>query len=541
MPEEWWRSGVIYQIYPRSFQDTSGDGIGDLEGVRRRLDYLDWLGVDAIWLSPFYPSPMKDFGYDVADYCDVDPLFGSMADFDRLLADAHSRGMKAIIDLVPNHTSDQHPWFLASRRSRSDPKRDWYLWRDPAPDGGPPNNWLSHFGGSGWTWDEATQQYYNHAFLPEQPDLNWRNPQLRAAMHEVMRFWLARGVDGFRVDVVSHLIKDDLSRDNPPNPAWPGQGPDITRLTQLYSANRPEIHDIIAGLRRVIDAYPDRVLIGEAYLPVDQLVAYYGAHNDGLHFPFNFHLFQTSWRADALGDLIARYEAALPQGAQPNWVLGNHDQRRIAGRLGEAQARIAAMLLLTLRGTPTLYYGDELGIGDIAIPKDRLRDPLALREAGANVGRDPARTPMQWDQTLYAGFSTHEPWLPLTENHAHRNVTRMKADAGSILSLYKNLLRLRRNCLALRAGEWRRLNAPENILAYERHEDNSHIIVALNFVSAPAHVPLPEKGVLLLSTQGDRKNEMIDSGVDLHGDEGVVIDVSQPTDITRRNVSQEQS
>lgn len=528
MPEEWWRNGVIYQIYPRSFQDTTGDGMGDLEGVRRRLDYLDWLGVEAIWLSPFYPSPMKDFGYDVADYCDVDPLFGSMPDFDRLLADAHRRGMKAIIDLVPNHTSDQHPWFLASRRSRSDPKRDWYLWRDPAPDGGPPNNWLSHFGGSGWTWDEATQQYYYHAFLREQPDLNWRNPQVRAAMHEIMRFWLERGVDGFRVDVVSHLIKDDLFRNNPPNPEWPGQGPDITRLTQLYSANRPEIHDIIAGMRGVIDAYPNSVLIGEAYLPVDQLVAYYGARNDELHFPFNFHLFQTPWRADALGDLIARYEAALPQGAQPSWVLGNHDQRRIAGRLGEAQARIAAMLLLTLRGSPTLYYGDELAIGDVVVPQDRQCDPWGRNEAAFKVSRDPERTPMQWDGTTYAGFSTHEPWLPLSEDHRTRNVAAMQSDARSMLCLYKNLLSTRRRRKALHDGDWRRLDAPEKILAYERRYGDERIFVALNIGAVAADVPLPAAGRLLLSTRSDRTDKRVEGVLRLRGDEGVVIDVSPP-------------
>ncbi len=526
MPETWWRSGVIYQIYPRSFQDTNGDGVGDLEGVRQRLDYLVWLGVDVLWLSPFYPSPMKDFGYDVADYGNVDPLFGGLEDFDRLLTEAHERGLRIIIDLVPNHTSDQHPWFLASRHSRSDPKRDWYLWRDPAPGGGPPNNWLSHFGGSGWTWDEATQQYYYHAFLREQPDLNWRNPQVRAAIHEIMRFWLRRGVDGFRVDVISHLIKDDLFRDNPPNPDWRGHGPDITRLTQLYSANRPELHEIIGELRRVIDAFPDRVLIGEVYLPIDQLVAYYGAQNDGLHFPFNFHLLQTPWRADALGALITRYEAALPLDAQPNWVLGNHDQRRVAGRLGEAQARIAAMLLLTLRGTPTLYYGDELGIGDIIIPEDRQRDPWGRREAAFNVSRDPARTPMQWNDTIYAGFSTHEPWLPLTADHALRNVATLRSDAHSILSLHKNLLALRRRCKALHSGDCRPLDAQEQILAYERYDDRERIFILLNLGADPTHVPLPADGRLLLSTQGDRTNDSIEGAVRLRGDEGVIITAS---------------
>lgn len=523
MPQNWWRSGVIYQIYPRSFQDATGDGVGDLEGVRRRLDYLVWLGVDALWLSPFYPSPMKDFGYDVADYCDVDPLFGSLADFDRLLAEAHARGLKVIVDLVPNHTSDRHPWFLASRRSLSDPKRDWYLWRDPAPDGGPPNNWLSHFGGAGWTWDELTGQYYYHSFLREQPDLNWRNTQVREAMHDVMRFWLRRGVDGFRVDVVSHLIKDALFRDNPPNPDWDGQGPDITRLTQFYSANRPELPGVIVGLRRVVDEFPDRVLIGEAYLPVDQIVAYYGEHNNGLNFPFNFHLLQTPWRAGALGDLIREYEAALPEGAQPNWVLGNHDQRRIADRLGEAQARVAAMLQLTLRGTPTLYYGDEIGIGKVIIPPESQCDPWGRNESACNVGRDPARTPMQWDRTDFAGFSSHEPWLPLSADHASRNVENMRVDERSILALYKNLLALRRDHKALRAGAWRRLFAPEKALTYERLFDGERIFVALNLDAAAVHIRLPAGGRLLVSTQGDRRDETTGVDVGLRGDEGVII------------------
>lgn len=524
MSREWWRRGAIYQIYPRSFQDATGDGVGDLEGIRQRLDYLDWLGVDALWLSPFYPSPMKDFGYDVADYCAVDPIFGSLKDFDRLLAETHQRGMRLIIDFVPNHTSDQHPWFLESRRSRDNSRRDWYLWRDPAPDGGPPNNWLSHFGGSGWTWDEATGQYYYHAFLREQPDLNWRNPQVRKAMHEIMQFWLRRGVDGFRVDVVSHLIKDDAFRDNPPNSDWTGDGPDITRLTQLYSANRFEVHRVIADMRRVVDSFPDRLLIGEVYLPIDQLVAYYGPRHKGLHFPFNFHLLQTPWRAHAIGDLIARYDAALPEGAQPSWVLGNHDQRRLAGRLGEAQARIAAMLLLTLPGTPTLYYGDEIGIGDVLIPPERQCDPWGLNEPAFKLSRDPARTPMQWDETQYAGFSSHEPWLPLTEDHVIRNVATMRNASGSILVLYKNLLTLRRHHIALQAGIWSRLPGPGQTLAYERRQEGERLFVALNLEGEAIHVPLPGVGRLLLSTHGDRIDEKIDGALTLRGDEGVIVE-----------------
>jgi glycosidase len=367
MTAHWWQTGVIYQIYPRSFQDTNGDGIGDLKGIERRLDYLASLGIDAIWISPIYPSPMADFGYDVADYCGVDSRFGALADFDDLLAQTHARGLKVLLDFVPNHTSDRHPWFVESRSSRDHPKRDWYIWRDAAPDGGPPNNWISDFGGSAWEWDEATRQYYYHAFLKEQADLNWRNPAVQAAMYDVMRFWFDRGVDGFRIDVLWHMVKAADFPDNPPNPAFqPGMG-EMHRVLQLHSTDQPEVHGIAADMRAIADSYSamgrgERVLIGEIYLPVNRLMHYYGWERAGVHLPFNFQLVDAPWEARVLATLIADYEAALPPGGWPNWVLGNHDRPRVAAKRGQAQARVAAMLLLTLRGTPTLYYGDELGL-----------------------------------------------------------------------------------------------------------------------------------------------------------------------------------
>src|SRR5512132_1208336 len=318
---KWWERGIIYQVYPRSFMDSDGDGVGDLAGIRSKLDYLQWLGVDAIWISPIFPSPMADFGYDVSDYTDIDPLFGTLAEFDTLVAEAHRRHLRVILDYVPNHTSDQHPWFIDSRSSLHHPKRDWYIWRDPAPDGGPPNNWRSEFGGSAWQRDERTGQYYYHAFLAAQPDLNWRNPAVRAAMHEVMRFWLRRGVDGFRVDVIWHLLKDARFRDNPLNPGFqPGQPPHHA-VIPLYTTDLPEVHEAIAGLRRVLDEFPDRVLLGEIYLPIERLVAYYGRELEGTHLPFNFTLLQARWRARDIAKLIEEYEAALPRGGWPNWVL----------------------------------------------------------------------------------------------------------------------------------------------------------------------------------------------------------------------------
>jgi alpha-glucosidase len=354
----WWESAVIYQVYPRSFQDTDDNGVGDLNGITGRLSYLVTLGVDAVWISPIFRSPMADFGYDISDYVDIDPVFGNMRDFDRLIAEAHERRIRVVLDFVPNHSSDQHPWFVESRGSRSSPKRDWYIWRDPAPGGGPPNNWLSEFGGSAWEFDEASGQYYYHAFLRSQPDLNWRNPEVAEAMCEVLRFWMRKGVDGFRVDVIWHLIKDAGFRDNPPNPSYrEGRAPHEA-LVPLNTTDLPEVHDIIAMLRRTIEEFPDRLLIGEIYLPVERLVAYYGRDLGGVHLPFNFALLNIRWEAKCIQSLVDEYEGALPKGGWPNWVLGNHDRPRIASRVGKRQAGVAAMLLLTLRGTPTIYYGD---------------------------------------------------------------------------------------------------------------------------------------------------------------------------------------
>jgi len=523
----WWKTAVVYHIYPRSFQDSDDDGVGDLKGVRDRLDYLVWLGVDAIWLSPFYKSPMKDFGYDVSDYCDVDPLFGSMECFDALLTEAHARGLRVILDFVPNHTSNQHPWFLSSRRSLNDPKRDWYIWRDPAPGGGPPNNWVSHFGGSGWTFDENTQQYYYHAFLEEQPDLNWRNAEVRKSMHAALRFWLKRGVDGFRIDVASHLIKDAAFRDNPPNPHYDGRGPDIQRLTQSYSSDQLEVHEVIAGLRQVIDEFgDDRLLIGELYLPVDRLVRYYGEGLCELHLPFNFQLLDARWSADEIRRVIENYEAALPEGAWPNWVLSNHDRPRVAARVGEAQARIAAMLILTLRGTPTLYYGDEIGLGNVPVSPDRIRDTWALRESSLGVGRDPSRTPMQWDEGPFAGFSSREPWLPLSPDHTSRNVSVMCADKSSMLLLVRELLHYRRKHESLKQGGWRPFGSGDDVLSYERAFGGERIVVLLNFSNAPRRVHgLGLKSAKIsLSTYADRQGERAGEVVTLRPAEGLILE-----------------
>jgi alpha-glucosidase len=526
--KDWWRHGVFYQIYPRSFQDSNGDGVGDISGIIDRLPYLTSLGVDAVWLSPVFPSPMADFGYDISDYVGIDPMFGTMEDFDALIAAVHQRGLKLILDLVPNHTSDQHPWFLEARRSRDNPRRDWYIWRDGRCDGEPPNNWLSEFGGNAWTYDEATGQYYYHAFLAQQPDLNWRNPAVREAIYEVMRFWLRKGVDGFRVDVIWHLIKDAEFRDNPPNAHYVEGRPPHEKILTRYSTDQPEVHDVIAEMRRVTEEFDGRVLIGEVYLPIHRLVAYYGNDLTGAQMPFNFALLSTLWSARSIERIIADYEKALPAGAWPNWVLGNHDRPRVASRVGAEQARVAAMLLLTLRGTPTLYYGDEIGMHQVAIAPADVHDPFEKNVPGLGVGRDGCRTPMQWDATAHAGFSRAAPWLPLAGDAMHENVVNLEADADSILNLYKSLIALRREFPQLVSGAYEPVAAEGDILLYRRSGEGSAIVVALNLGAEPVSVASSAIGFrnrILLSTFLDRQNEQIEGMLDLRGNEGVILGV----------------
>jgi alpha-glucosidase len=519
----WWQRGIIYEVYPRSFADGNGDGVGDLAGLLRRIDYLAELGVTAIWLSPIFPSPMADFGYDVADYCGVDPLFGTLADLDALIAAAHARSMRVILDYVPNHTSEQHPWFVAGRSARTDPKRDWYLWRDPKPDGSPPTNWRSQFGGSAWEWDAATGQYYLHSFLREQPDLNWRNLEVRSAMYDVLRFWLRRGIDGFRVDVLWLLIKDAGYRDNPPNPAWKPGDSSYNAQLPLYTSDGAEVQQIVAEMRTVLEEFGYRVLVGEIYLPVKRLVAYYGAGLRGAQLPFNFALIQTAWNAEAIADLVREYAAALPAGAWPNWVLGNHDQKRIASRIGPAQARVAAMLLLTLRGTPTLYYGDELGLRDTAIPPDAVRDPAELRQPGIGMGRDPERTPMPWDASLSAGFTSGVPWLPLGE-HAQMNVTAESADPTSMLSLYRRLIAFRQNSEVLCYGTLDRVAANGSMLSYERRLGDAACTIVLNLGREPGPLTVTARRVVL-STSSERKpGDILGGETQIAGDEGLILE-----------------
>lgn len=537
---EWWRSAVFYEIYVRSFQDSNGDGVGDLPGIIQRLDYLndgtpDSLGVDALWLTPINPSPMFDFGYDVSDYCEVDPLFGTLADLDRLVAEAHRRNIRIILDLVPNHTSHLHPWFQASRRARTDPHRDWYVWRDPAPDGGPPNNWVSSFGGPAWTLDPTTGQYYLHSFLAEQPDLNYRNPAVAQAMADVIAFWLDRGIDGFRVDVIHKMVKDAQLRDNPP-PA-PEEDHPIRHyggLKHIYDEDQPEVHDIIRSWRRILDRYGPRVMVGEVYLfDLQRLARYYGSGHDELPLAFNFSFLWSPWDAAAFREQVDRMEALLPPAAQPTYVLSSHDAPRYRTRFGDstwgdARARVAALMLLTLRGTPFLYYGEEIGMRDVVIPLERIRDPVGKRFPA--VGRDPERTPMQWDPAPGAGFTTAATsWLPLASDFATVNVAAQAQDPRSHLSFYRRVMWYRKRATALTQGTYRRLEGPPDTFVYLREHDAQRLLIALNFAAQPRKLVVAEQGSarVEVSTDDNRRPGPVSlTHLDLGPVEGVVVELS---------------
>jgi alpha-glucosidase len=528
-PHPWWHTGVIYQIYPRSFLDSNGDGVGDLPGIERKLDYLRWLGVDALWLSPIYPSPMADFGYDISNYTDVHPLFGTLENLDTLLLQAHRRDLKVILDFVPNHTSDEHPWFQEARSSRTSEKRDWYIWRNPAPDGGPPNNWTSDFGGSAWQFDERTGQYYLHLYDVRQPDLNWRNSKVRQAMYDVLRFWLDRGVDGFRVDVLWLLLKDEQFRDNPMNPDWKPGDPPYARQIGLYTGDQPDMHELVREMRTVVDRYGERVLIGEIYLSMERVVRYYGEQLDEVHLPFNFQLVTLpTWEASTVRQVVDAFEDALPPGAWPNWVLSNHDRPRIATRVGREQARMAQMLLLTLRGTPTCYYGDELGMQNVAVPPELMHDPQGKNHP--QHSRDPQRTPMQWESNANAGFCPPEvrPWLPVANDYQTYNVVAEQHNSHSFLTLVHILLTLRRTLPALTVGSQQSLEQQNPAcFVYLRQHQEQRCLVALNFSAQDQVVTLPEQGQgrVLLSTYLDGERPIQFSEMHLRGNEGLLIEM----------------
>jgi alpha-glucosidase len=524
--DPWWKQAVIYQVYPLSFQDSDDDGRGDLPGLIRRLGHLGWLGADAMWLNPVYRSPMADLGYDISDFTAVDPTFGSMEDFDRLVAEMHRLHLRLIVDFVPNHTSDQHPWFIESRSSRDNPKRDWYLWADAAAGGGPPNNWLSRFGGSAWQWDATTGQYYHHAFLEQQPDLNWRNPQVRAAMAEVLRFWLRRGVDGFRIDAAAVLAKDELLRNDPPNDQADRHTPPPDRLRRVYTNYRPEVLDWLAELREVVDEFPQRVLLGEVDTDGENIAHFYGSEERPLlHLPLNYQLPEIPWRAEALARKIEEYLALVPAHGWPTWLIGGHDKKRVGDIVGREQLRVVAMLLMTLPGTPMLYQGDELGSQGIHTPSPQSRDAFERRVPGYGLNRDAERAPMPWDDSPNAGFSRATPWLPLVDDHASCNVAAQVADPRSLMTLYRRLIRLRHDEPALATRSYRTLCCCDSLLAYARGPEDRQLLVVLNLEDGERSWTVPTEGSYrcALSTLLDRPGEAVSGRLGLRSHEGVVL------------------
>ncbi|MBB4018361.1 alpha-glucosidase [Chelatococcus caeni] len=523
---EWWKRHAIYQIYPLSFQDSDGDGIGDLAGLATRVDYLAWLGVHAVWLSPVYRSPMLDFGYDISDYTDIDPVFGSLDQFDQLLEALHRRDIRLILDVVPNHTSDRHAWFRESRSSRHNPKRDWYVWSDPRPDGGPPNNWLSRFGGSAWEWDPQTGQYYYHAFLREQPDLNWHNPQVRAAFADVLRFWLKRGVDGFRIDASAVLAEDPLLRDDPPNPEFDDKMPPPEKFRRVFTDARPETMRYLEEMRAVVDEFPDRVVLGEVQGGTGRIGQFYAGERPRFHLPLNFLLLDTQWDAASLSGGIDQYLNAVPEGAWPVWILGSHDKPRIASLVGEDRVRLAAMLLFTLPGTPILFAGDEIGTPNLDMSGREPRDPFEKRVPGYGLNRDKSRSPMRWNAEPGAGFTQGIPWLPVGDGLDEHNVAKQRDDEHSLLSLYRRLIALRQSDPALLEGSYEPMRCQDEVLMFRRCHKARQLFVALNLAGEEREVRQEISGTILVSTHLDRC-EAIVAGFHLRPGEGIVLAVAE--------------
>ncbi len=502
---DWWKSAVFYQIYPRSFADGNGDGVGDLAGLTERVPYIASLGVDALWISPIFTSPMHDFGYDVADYCDIDPVFGTLADADELIARCHEHGLRITLDWVPNHTSHRHPWFVESRVSRTNDKRDWYVWRDPAPDGGPPNNWRAQFGDMpAWTYDAETEQYYLHLFLPEQPDLNWHHPDVRDAMLDTLRFWLDRGVDGFRADVV-HLI---------------GKHPDLADRVRgpgkvLIDIDEPITHEYLRNVRSVLKSYPHHpMMVGEVCLFQPGQVASYLGDGDELHLAFDFRAIRSQWNAAGMRDTIDEIQRDAVAGTHPTWVLSNHDNPRHRERYGtDDRARAAAFISLMQRATPYLYAGEELGLADATIPPEAVVDP---------GGRDGCRAPIPWTSEAPHGWGT-PTWLPFVDDAASRSAASQHDDPSSILTLYRQLLARRRSESVLCDGAQHTLDLGDTIVAWSRTLDTRRLNAVVNIADAPSSVDLT--GHVL---EGTHRRDVIFDGT-LAPDEAVLIDPDRHT------------
>jgi alpha-glucosidase len=525
--DTWWRAGLLYQIYVRSFADSNGDGIGDLRGVIQRMDHLSWLGVDGIWLSPLTRSPNADWGYDVSDYRSVQQEYGSLGDLDELIETASRRGIRVLLDLVPNHTSDRHRWFTSSRSSRDSPYREFYVWADPSQDGSPPNNWVSSFGGAAWTFEDATGQFYLHNFLQEQPDLNWWYEDVRGEFDAILRFWWDRGVAGFRIDVCHMIVKDAELRDNPPAT---DDDPFMMRLfgqRPVFTSNRPEVHDVLKHWREIAAGYdPPRVLLGETNVEeLETLVSFYGQGEDELNMAFNFPFIEAPFEAGALRSVVERTEELLPLRAWPVWTGSNHDVSRLASRWAGGDLRkvkMALLMLLTLRGTPVLYQGDEIGLTDLELSRDQLLDPVGIRYWPAYPGRDPVRTPMPWHGGKNGGFTDREatPWLPMGDP-AVCNVDDQRRQSSSVLWFTRGIVELRRRSADLVSGPYRSVPSPDDVWAWQR---GSRTLVALNFSDLPTRLDLRgQTHTIAASTDPGRELAAVARHVDLAPWEGVVL------------------
>ena len=522
----WWQRDVLYQIYPRSFADSDGDGNGDLRGIVEHLDHLSWLGVGGVWLSPITASPNADWGYDVTDFCAIQPDFGTMEEFDLLVAEADRRDIRILMDLVPSHTSDRHPWFLDSRSSRTSRHRDWYVWADPKDDGSPPNNWVSSFGGPAWTLDETTGQYYMHNHLEEQPDLNWWNEEVREAFDAILRFWFDRGVAGFRIDVCNGMVKDAELRDNPPAGADDDFEAQMFGQRSVYNANRPEVHDVIRRWRRIANSYdPPRLLVGETPVHLDQLASYYGNGRDELHLAFNFPFIDAPLDAAPMRGIVGEMEDRLPAGAWPVWTGSNHDLSRLATRWAKddpQRVRVALLMLLCLRGTPFLYQGDEIGLPNRPVPRGALRDPLGVRYWPYYEGRDAMRTPMPWCNDPTGGFTAPgvTPWLPIGDAAAC-NVEDQHENPDSVLHFVRELVGLRRRTPDLHSGDYRSLETKGGLWAW--HRGSSHV-VAVNLGDDPASLDGVTGRIVAHSVPG-RVDAALAGSLDLSGWEGAVVEL----------------
>ncbi len=532
--QRWYNNATIYHLYLLSFYDSNDDGYGDFGGLIKKLDYLKGgeqsLDVDAVWISPFQKSPMKDWGYDISDYYQIDPIFGTMEDFKKFIQESKKRNLKIIMDFVANHTSTKHPWFQEPKSSINNPKRDWYIWKDPQKDGSPPNNWLSVFGGSAWTFDSKTGQYYLHSFLSDQPDLNWRNAEVIEEMKKVLEFWVDLGVDGFRIDAMYYLLKDPDFKDDPLNPNYQvGKDDPYNKLLHVNSQGNKDLFNTVGFLCDFLSKYEDKLIVSEAYLNVSDMVDSYRACDAGSHIPFNFNLIGIPWDAIEYKKFVDEFEASLSKNDLPNYVLGNHDRSRVVARLGEKRARIAALLTFTLRGISFIYQGEEIGMDDGEISKEEIKDPFEIKVPGMNLGRDKERTPLHWNQEENAGFSKVKPWLPVSDKYLKNNIESQLKTKDSFINLYKFLIKYKKDNKVLKFGNYVPIEIKNpHLFCFIREHESKQILVVINFSDQMQYLDFDKKTSAKLIANSffdtDPKNIAL-NGFEVRGDEAVIFEL----------------